>query len=109
MLADVKGLRLHSASTAVKNNYAYFPIFIEPDYPVSRDELYTRLREHNIFSRRYFYPLISEFPMYRNLPSALKGQLPVAEEISQQVICLPMYPGLEPEVQNRISEICQSP
>ena len=32
--------------------------------------LYARLREHQIFARRYFYPLISDFPMYRAMPSA---------------------------------------
>jgi dTDP-4-amino-4,6-dideoxygalactose transaminase len=47
-------------------NYAYFPIFVEKN----RDTLYETLKENGIFGRRYFYPLISDFPMYRGLPSA---------------------------------------
>ena len=52
-----------------------------------------RLREVGIFPRRYFYPLISEFPMYRGLPSAHRDNLPVASAAALQVLCLPIYPG----------------
>jgi dTDP-4-amino-4,6-dideoxygalactose transaminase len=75
-------------------NYAYFPILIQPDYPLSRDALYEKFRAENIFVRRYFYPLISDFPMYRGLPSAAHSNLPIARRIAQQVLCLPIYPGL---------------
>jgi len=61
---------------------------------MSRDALYEKLKTHNIFGRRYFYPLISQFPTYRGLDSALPGKLPVAEKITEQVICLPLYPEL---------------
>lgn len=72
------------------SNYAYFPIFVENN----RDELYEKLKANGIFGRRYFYPLISDFPMYRALPSASAANLPVARKISNEVICLPMYPNL---------------
>ena len=65
-------------------NYAYFPILVQPDYPLSRDALYQKLKEHGIYARRYFYPLISDFPMYRGMPSAQRGNLPVATAAAQQ-------------------------
>lgn len=76
-------------------NYAYFPILVQPDYRLSRDALYQKLRDNDIYARRYFYPLISDFPMYRGMPSAAHANLPVAKRMAEQVICLPIYPDLE--------------
>ena len=70
---------------------------MEPDYPTSRDELYQRLKDDDIFTRRYFYPLISEFPMYRDIPSATQENLTVASKISEQILCLPIYPSIDVE------------
>jgi energy-coupling factor transporter ATP-binding protein EcfA2 len=78
------------------------PILTGPEYPLSRDALYEKLREQGIYGRRYFYPLISEFPMYRGLPSARRDHLPVASKIAEQVICLPIYPNLSLDDQNGI-------
>ena len=86
-------------------NYAYFPILIEKEYPLSRDELNDKLRQHGIFARRYFYPLISEFPMYRGLPSAAQSNLPIARKAADQVLCLPIYPALENESITMITSI----
>jgi dTDP-4-amino-4,6-dideoxygalactose transaminase len=85
-------------------NFAYFPILVTPEFPVSRDDLYTELRERHIAARRYFFPLISEFPMYRGLPSAGPHNLPVATAISRQVLCLPIFPALADADQERIIE-----
>ncbi len=93
-LKDVEGIRIVERAGQKVANYSYFPILVEAEYPLSRDELYQKLKEHNIFGRRYFYPLISEFPMYRGLASAQRNNLPVANSISEKVICLPMYPTL---------------
>ena len=93
-LADIPGIRCHMPSTAHRHNHAYFPIFVEDDFPMSRDELYFRLREQGIRGRRYFYPLIPEFPMYRNLPGNDRDEWPHAHEAAERVICLPMYPEL---------------
>lgn len=80
---------------AEKYNYAYFPIFIDEDqYGKSRDELYFYMQENNIFGRRYFYPLISHFPPYSELSGSRSDNLPNAEKIAHQVICLPIYPDL---------------
>jgi len=68
---------------------------VMPEFPLERDELYQKLREGNIFSRRYFYPLISDFPMYQDLPSAAHANLPVARTASQRVLCLPMSANMD--------------
>jgi dTDP-4-amino-4,6-dideoxygalactose transaminase len=78
---------------------------VERDYPLSRDQLYARLKEHGVFPRRYFYPLISEFPMYRGLPSAGQGRLPVAHRIASQILCLPIYPELSYADQDRVLDV----
>ncbi len=78
-------------------NYGYFPILVDGDYPLSRDGLYQALKDQNIHPRRYFYPLISDFPMYRGLPSAHRENLPVATAAAQKILCLPIYPGLDAE------------
>ena len=105
-LAPVRGL--HCIATAAARpegynaNFSYFPILVGPEFGISRDALYQRLKEKNIFSRRYFYPLITDFPMYRGLPSAQRDNLPVAAKAADQVLCLPIYPGLEAEDQQRV-------
>lgn len=94
MLSDIKGIRCIQESGESAANYSYFPILVDSDYSISRDELYEKLKQQGIFARRYFYPLISDFPMYRGLPSAHLDNLPVANEIALKVLCLPIYPGL---------------
>lgn len=105
-LAGVSGIRCLDDSGEKIANYAYFPILVEPDrYPLQRDALYDKLKENGIYARRYFYPLISDFPMYRGLPSAQRGNLPVAADASDKVLCLPIYPALLPDEQQRVIEI----
>jgi dTDP-4-amino-4,6-dideoxygalactose transaminase len=89
----------------VEHNYAYFPILIEEEeYGIGRDEVYDRLKEHNIYGRRYFYPLISDFEPYSKLESSAKDNLPVAVKKADEVLCLPLYDGLEEEnIDNVIS------
>lgn len=94
LLARVDGIRFLMPLADTQRNYAYFPIFVEAGYPLERDALNQRLRDHGIVSRRYFYPLIAEFPMYRGLPSARLRNLPVAARLSSEVLCLPIYPDL---------------
>ena len=82
----------------IKHNYSYFPIFVNKrEYGRSRDDLYEELKKNNIYGRRYFYPLISHFPIYRGLDSARSSNLPIAKKIADEVICLPIYPDLELE------------
>jgi len=86
-------------------NFGYFPVLVEPDYPVSRDQLYQRLDDAGIHARRYFYPLISDMPMYRALPSAAAANLPNATVVSAQILCLPIYPDLAEDEQQRVVHI----
>lgn len=85
-------------------NHSYFPIIVRDDYPLSRDALYDKLKANGINGRRYFYPLISDFSMYRGLPSAAVSNLPVASDTAAHVICLPIYPDLSDLDQMRIIE-----
>ena len=105
-LRDVPGIRMLKDIEGVRHNYSYFPIFIdEKQYGMSRDALYTKLKEHNILGRRYFYPLISTFSAYKGSESANPANLPVAHKLADQVLCLPMYAGLTDHEINRILEI----
>ena len=104
-LAGVKGIHCLNDSGENVSNYAYFPILVQPDYSLSRDELYQKLKDHGIYARRYFYPLISDFPMYRNMTSAQPSNLPVAANAASQVLCLPIYPDLKFEDQKRITRL----
>jgi dTDP-4-amino-4,6-dideoxygalactose transaminase len=104
-LHDVRGIHCLEPSAARRANHSYFPILVQPDYPLRRDALYERLRQHQIHGRRYFYPLISDFPMYRGLPSAAPANLPVARRVAEQVICLPIYPTLDNSEVGRVIEV----
>ncbi len=95
LLKDTKGLRCVGGVGEAQANYAYFPILLDDDYPISRDALYQKMSDNNIHARRYFFPLISSFPMYRGLPSARPDNLPIASTAALQVLCLPIYPAME--------------
>jgi dTDP-4-amino-4,6-dideoxygalactose transaminase len=108
LLADIPGIYCPSPPPSKRDNFAYFPILVEPDYPLSRDGLYNRLHENGIYPRRYFYPLISEFPMYRALPSAKVSNLSAAWNVSARVICLPIYPGLPEHVPQTLANLIRN-
>jgi dTDP-4-amino-4,6-dideoxygalactose transaminase len=102
---QVPGVRAIEPAPNVKSNYSYYPILVGKGYPLTRDQLFQRLRENSIFARRYFYPLITSFPMYRSLPSANPAALPVASGVAEEVICLPIYPDLELHVVEEIADL----
>jgi dTDP-4-amino-4,6-dideoxygalactose transaminase len=104
-LAGVKGIHCLNGSDQTGMNHSYFPILVQTDYPLSRDALHQKLKNNNIYARRYFYPLISDFPMYRSMPSAYRDNLPVATNAAAKVICLPIYPRLTVHDQQRIIDI----
>ena len=94
-LRPVDGISFMDDMPGVRHNYSYFPIFVDAEkYGMTRDELYFKMKEQNVLSRRYFYPLISEFSTYRGLPSATKENLPNAHKMADSVICLPMHHAL---------------
>lgn len=94
-LRPVEGITFFDDMPGVKHNYSYFPIFVDAEkYGMTRDELYFKMKEHNVLGRRYFYPLISEFSTYRGLESARPENLPNAHRMAETVICLPMHHAL---------------
>lgn len=91
-LRKVKGISFFDDFLGVKHNYAYFPIFVnEEEYGMNRDALYFKMKEQNVWGRRYFYPLISTFTPYRGFDSAKPEHLPNATRMAEQVICLPLH------------------
>lgn len=105
-LKDVNGIRFMNDIANVKHNYSYFPIFVnEKEYGMTRDELYFKMKEKNVFGRRYFYPLISTFATYRGLESACPENLPNAHRLADSVICLPMHHDLSKEDIERTLEL----
>lgn len=97
-LRNVPGIRFFDDMPGVRHNYSYFPIFVNAEeYGTTRDELYFKMKADGVLGRRYFYPLISTFSTYRNLPSAAPENLPVAKKVSNEVICLPMHHELSDE------------
>lgn len=109
LLQGVPGVRLLDIPDNIDWNHAYFPVRIGADYPVGRDEIYELLKQNGIMSRRYFYPLISSFPMYRGLPSAARSLLPQANLVADEILCLPIYPDLDFDSQKRIVDIIKLP
>ena len=102
-LRDVEGITFFDDMPGVRHNYSYFPIFVNAGkYGMTRDELYFKMRDHNVWGRRYFYPLISEFSTYRGLESAAPENLPNAHKMANTVICLPMHHLLSDEDVQRV-------
>jgi len=103
LLSELSGLSFVDGSQEIRRNFSYFPIRISASAASSRDVIYNALKEKDIHPRKYFYPLISEFPMYRSLSSANPANLPVATKAADEVLCLPIYPDLE---LSKVHEIC---
>lgn len=113
-LQDVRGIRIFQpiansllpisrVEYSTRLNYSYFPIFVdEEQYGISRDALYEKMKANNVLGRRYFYPLITDFDPYKDIPSANPANLPVANKIANQVICLPMHHALSSEDVKRV-------
>lgn len=104
-LRDIPGIKLFSDIEGVTHNYPYFVIRIDKnEFGITRDELHSELRKYNVYSRRYFYPLCSQFQCYRDLPSASVTKLPTATKIVEQVLSLPLYGRLD---RGDVEKICQ--
>lgn len=93
--ANIEGVYIIPDILGVRHNFSYFPILFDSNkLKATRDDVYNLLRAHKIFSRRYFYPLISNLSAYASLESASVKQLPVANRVAEQVLCLPIYADL---------------
>jgi len=105
-LRNIKGICFWEDMPGVRHNYSYFPIFVNADeYGMTRDELYFKMQSHNVYGRRYFYPLISTFSTYRGLESASRNNLPNAYKLADSVICLPIHHAMSIEDVDRV--ICE--
>lgn len=107
-LKNIQGIHIAQVNLNQTGNYSYYPILINENFPISRNDLYERLKNDSIFSRRYFYPLISDFSMYSSFESASPSNLQVAQRIANQVLCLPIYPDLDIDTQMKIINIIKS-
>jgi dTDP-4-amino-4,6-dideoxygalactose transaminase len=108
-LRDVPGLSFQEDLPGVRHNYAYFTVLVDADrYHLDRDQLHDLLREFNIHSRKYFYPLCSHYSCYSALPSARPENLPVAERVAERILCLPLYGTLPEQAVEQLCEILAS-
>ncbi|NND55145.1 MAG: DegT/DnrJ/EryC1/StrS family aminotransferase [Gammaproteobacteria bacterium] len=105
LLANIEGVSCLPAMSAQTQNHYSFPVLVDAGARYSRDELYNKLQKQGVHARRYFYPLISALPMYRHLPSARPENLPVAHDIAARILCLPMFPDLTADEQERVAGI----
>ena len=98
MLSEVSGIEIFASvleeeSGDTKNNYAYLPILIQDEYPLSRDELYEKLAAQGIHARKYFYPITADQACFKNRYK--KILLPVARMMAKKILVLPIYDGME--------------
>jgi len=102
LLQDVPGiLFLKDPGEEVALNYTYCPVRILPEeFGVSRDEVYERLKEYQIYARKYFYPLISDYQCYEN--AEFRGDTPVARTVSQEILTLPLFADMLYEEVDRV-------
>jgi len=104
-LSNIKGIRIPKMLENTSNSYQYYPIIIDTEYSLTRDELYLKFKENHIHTRKYFYPLCSDYECYKNLPSSSIENLPIANEYKNKVLCLPFYGDLEMEWREKICEV----
>lgn len=102
-LKEIKGIRLNNIQNNVLSNYAYFPIIIEDEYLLSRNELYDKLKENDIYARKYFYPLVNDYDCYKDKYDS--NDTPIAKDISNRVMTLPLYADLS---LNDVDRICNT-
>ena len=105
-LKNVPGITLMpKLADYVRLNHQYYVIRIDEEaFGVSRDDVYEKLKAYNVFARKYFHPLCSEYTCYRQLPSAAPENLPVADKVGREVLSMPLYGELTP---SHIRKICQ--
>lgn len=101
LLKDISGIKIPSFDDNVKQNYAYYPIVVKNEYPLSRDELFDKLKKNNVYARKYFFPLVNDFNCYKDRYDSSKT--PIAKYVSDNVITLPIYGELDLET---VQEIC---
>lgn len=103
LLRDIENIKIPEMPKNSTDSFQYFPIIIEDSFPLTRNQIYDKLKKYNIFTRKYFYPICSDYDVYKNLESSSKFNLPVANDLKQKVLCLPYYGNLNFEI---VIQIC---
>lgn len=101
-ISKIKGIRIPKMPKGVTNSYQYYPIVVEDDYPLSRNELYDKYRAKNILTRKYFYPACHDYDCYKNDLSVKLSNLSVVDDLKNRVLCLPYYGNLTKSDLDRI-------
>ena len=104
-LNGLLGVQVFEIPEDVKNSYQYFMIRIGDEFSLSRDEVYSELKKYNVFTRKYFYPLCSDYDCYKHIPSASPENLPVAHKIVKEVLCMPLYGALQLDEVEKICDL----
>lgn len=107
-LSMIKGIRVPQIPNYATNSYQYYPIVIENDYPISRDDLYDKFKSMNIYTRKYFYPACHDYECYKNDLAVKLADLSVVDDIKHKVLCLPYYGNLEDSIANKICEVIKN-
>ena len=103
-LSNVDGIRFININSKYKNGYSYIPILINNNFKISRDEFVQKLEDKGIYTRKYFYPLITDLHLYKDKSCLNTNYFKNAQLISNQIVCLPVYPDLSKEDLNYIIE-----
>jgi len=101
LLRDVPGIKALDWPAGQTRNYYNFPVLVEDSFPVRCEELVERMKERGVFGRRYFYPLLPDFPIHKDARGA-RAPLPVARDVASRIMCLPLHPTLTLEEQQRV-------
>lgn len=108
-ISGIEGIYIPLMPENTTNSYQYYPIVIKDEYPLSRNELYDNFKTYNIMTRKYFYPLCSDYECYKSLKSSSKENLPVANDVKNRVLCLPYYGSLTEDVLSVICGVLNEP
>ncbi len=104
-LSKIKGIRIPRLQNNTTDSYQYYPIIIEDEFPITRNELYEKFKEHDILTRKYFYPACSDYECYKNDITVKTARLRITDDLKQRVLCLPFYGNLSIEDINKICEV----
>ena len=108
-LSGIAGIRCFTLPSTVGDSFQYFVIrVLAEECGIERDQFVNRMQAFNVVTRRYFFPLCSEYPHFRDLPSSRPENLPVANRVTKEVVCLPYFGDLGTENAHRICDMIES-
>ncbi|MBO5738826.1 DegT/DnrJ/EryC1/StrS family aminotransferase [bacterium] len=107
-LSSIKSITIPKMPENTTNSYQYYPIIIEDDYPLTRNELYEKFKKENIYTRKYFYPVCTDYECYKNNASVEASDLKVVNNLKHKILCLPYYGALTIDELNTIYEVIKN-